>query len=113
MTLAIALFGPAAGPYVVIVLGSVGGGLWALAGVKRMTRMQGAWMMLRCILTALALTAILAAIVAPWLKVVDVKEVYVAVAFIIGAFGNKWLEVFEAVKQRVIALITIAGGPKP
>lgn len=113
VTLAVAMFGPAAGPYVVILLGSVGGSLWALAGVKKMTRKQGAGMMLRCILTALALTAILAAIVAPWLKITDVKEVYVAVAFVIGAFGNKWQEVFESLKQRFIALISISGGPKP
>ena len=70
-------------------------------------------MMLRCILTALALTAILATVVAPWLKVTDVKEAYVAVAFVIGAFGNKWQEVFESIKQRFITLISVSGGPKP
>lgn len=111
--LAIALFGPSVGPYVVILLGSIGGGLWALAGVEKMTRAQGAWMMLRCIFTALALTSILAAMVAPWFKVVDVKEAYVLVAFIIGAMGNKWLEVIDTIKLRIQAAISAFGAPKP
>lgn len=47
MTLAIAVAGPAAGPYIVILLGSIGGALWALSSAALDTRMQGAWLTLR------------------------------------------------------------------
>jgi len=57
ITLAVAVFGPNAGPYIVIVLGSLGGGLWALSSATLETRMQGAWLMLRCLVTAIVLTA--------------------------------------------------------
>ena len=110
ITLAVAIFGPHAGPYLVIVLGSLGGGLWALAGATVQTRMQGAWLMLRCIVTAISLTAMIAGLLGPWLGT-DTLEAYVVVAFFIGALGNKWIEIIDAVKTRVSNLIT--GGSKP
>lgn len=100
ITLAVAIFGPHAGPYLVIVLGSIGGGLWALAGARVQTRMQGAWLMLRCLVTAIALTAMIAGLLGPWLGT-DTLEAYVVVAFAIGALGNHWLEIIDSLKNRV------------
>lgn len=111
ITLAVALFGPQAGPYIVILLGSIGGGLWALSSTTMKTRMEGAWLMLRCIVTAIVLTALIATVVGPWFGVA-VTEVYVVVAFIIGALGNKWLEVIDTIKTRLQGLIS-SSGPKP
>lgn len=111
VTLAVALFGPQAGPYMVILLGSIGGGLWALSSTTLQTRMEGAWLMLRCIVTAIVLTALIATVVGPWFGVA-VTEAYVVVAFIIGALGNKWVEVIETIKTRLQTLISSAG-PKP
>ena len=110
VTLAIAIFGPNAGPYIVIVLGSLGGGLWALSSATLETRMQGAWLMLRCLVTAIVLTAMIAGLLGPWLGV-SIMETYAAVAFVIGALGNKWLEIIEAIKTRMASVI--AGGNKP
>ena len=109
ITLAVALFGPQAGPYIVIMLGSIGGGLWALSSTELQTRLQGLWLMLRCMVTAVVLTAIIAAVVGPWFGVA-VTEAYAAIAFFIGAMGNKWVEVIESVKDRLKALISVAGG---
>lgn len=111
ITLAVALFGPQAGPYMVILLGSIGGGLWALSSTTLQTRMEGAWLMLRCIVTAIVLTALIATVVGPWFGVA-VTEAYVVVAFIIGALGNKWVEVIETIKTRLQTLIS-SSGPKP
>lgn len=110
ITLAVALFGPQAGPYIVILLGSIGGGLWALSSTALKTRMEGLWLMLRCIVTAIVLTALIATVVGPWFGVA-VTEVYVVVAFIIGALGNKWVEVIETIKTRLQTLIS-SSGPK-
>ena len=110
VTLAVAVFGPNAGPYIVIVLGSLGGGLWALSSATLETRMQGAWLMLRCVVTAIVLTAMIAGLLGPWLGV-NTMETYAAVAFIIGALGNKWLEIIEAIKTRMSNVII--GGNKP
>lgn len=110
VTLAVAVFGPNAGPYIVIVLGSLGGGLWALSSATLETRMQGAWLMLRCVVTAIVLTAMIAGLLGPWLGV-NTMETYAAVAFVIGALGNKWLEIIDAIKTRMSNVIV--GGNKP
>lgn len=112
VTLAVAVFGPQAGPYVVIVLGSIGGALWALSSTTLETRRQGAWLMLRCVVTAVVLTALIAGIVGPWFGL-PVTEVYAVVAFCIGALGNRWQDVFESIKTRLQALISSAGGKQP
>lgn len=109
VTLAVAVFGPEFGPYVVIVLGSIGGGLWALSSAELGGLLAGLWLMVRCVLTAVVLTALIATAVATWFGVAA-TEAYAAVAFVIGAFGNKWLEVFESIKNRLLALISTAGG---
>jgi len=112
ITLAVAVFGPQAGPYVVIVLGSIGGGLWALSSTKLDTRRQGAWLMLRCVVTAVVLTSLIAGVVGPWFGL-PVTEVYAVVSFVIGMLGNRWQDVIESIKNRLQALISTAGGPKP
>lgn len=110
ITLAVALFGPHAGPYVVIILGSLGGTLWALSGATLETRLQGAWLVLRCMLTAIVLTSMIAGLLGPWLGV-SIIETYAAVAFVIGALGNKWLEIIDSLKTRMSNIIS--GGSKP
>lgn len=110
ITLAVALFGPNAGPYIVIVLGSIGGALWALSGATLTTRIDGAWLMLRCVLTAVVLTALIAGSVGPFFSL-PVTEVYAAVAFVIGALGNKWQDIFESIKTRLQGVISNGGKP--
>ncbi len=125
ITLAVAVFGPQAGPYVVIVLGSIGGGLWALSGTafapppelmpdaaRRWRRRQGLWLMVRCVITAIVLTALIAGLVGPFFGMA-VTEAYAFVAFGIGAMGNRWQDVIESVKNRLQALISTAGGKQP
>lgn len=72
--------------------------------------MQGAWLMLRCLVTAIVLTAMIAGLLGPWLGI-NTLEAYVVVAFVIGALGNKWLEIIDSIKLRAQSMIT--GGTKP
>jgi len=125
ITLAVAAFGPHAGPYVVIVLGSIGGALWALSGTaftppadmepeatRRWRQRQGLWLMLRCLITAVVLTSLIAGIVGPWAGLA-VTEAYAFVSFGIGALGNRWQDIIESIKNRMQALISTAGGKQP
>lgn len=112
VTLAVAVFGPQAGPYVVIVLGSIGGALWALSGTVLDSKRAGVSLMLRCVMTAVVLTAIISGLVGPFFNVA-VTEAYAVVAFVIGALGNKWLEIFDTIKTRLQSLISSSGGAKP
>ena len=100
VTLAVAFFGPQAGPYIVILLGSIGGGLWALSSAVLHTRMAGAWLMLRCVMTAVLLTALIAGWLGPMLGL-PVTEAYAGVAFFIGALGNHWQDIIEDIKIRI------------
>lgn len=110
MTLATAIFGPQAGPYVVILLASVGGGLWALSSAELATRMQGAWLMARCIVTAVVLTSIVAQTVGAWLNTAP-NEAVAVVAFAIGALGNRWIEIIDALKTRIAGLVSTGAKP--
>ena len=110
ITLAVAFFGPQAGPYIVIILGSIGGGLWALSSAVLATRLAGAWLMLRCVVTAVVLTAVIAGIVGPWLGIA-VTEAYAVVAFITGALGNRWQDIIDSIKTRLQGVITNGGKP--
>lgn len=108
ITLATALLGPAIGPllgpYVVIILCSAVGAQWAVIAAPESTRTQAALLMLRLVGTAVALTAMIAQLVAAWAGV-GVTEAYGLVSFAIGAFGHRWTEIFNAVKDRVLGVV--------
>jgi hypothetical protein len=110
MTLAVALFGPQAGPYMVILLGSIGGGLWPLSSAVLATKLEGVWLMLRCTCTALVLTSLIASFVGPRMGI-EVGETYALVSFVIGALGNKWQDILEAIKTRIQGVISTGGKP--
>lgn len=112
MTLAVALFGPQAGPYAVILLGSVGGGLWPLSTAVLASKMDGVWLMLRCTFTAIVLTSLIAQFIGPYMGV-DVVEAYALVSFVIGALGNKWQDILETIKTRIQGAISTSTGGKP
>lgn len=114
-TLSTAIAGPLAGPYIVIALGGVSGGLWALSGAVSATRLEGGFLLLRCVMTAVLLTALIASLIGPRFDI-PVTELYGAVSFVIGALGNRWQDVMDAIRDRVRLLVTRApdsGGPKP
>ncbi len=88
VALAIALFGPLAGQYAVIVMASLAGALWTLSETQ--TRGAGsALLVARLVLTAV----VLAGSATWWIESrygLPAHQILSPVAFLIGAFGNRW-----------------------
>lgn len=93
--LSIGLLGPLAGPYALIVFAALAGALWPLSAADTQTTAAGAWLLLRCTLTAVVLTAFIASI-AERMWAFPVNESLAPVALLIGALGNGWRPVFDA-----------------
>lgn len=105
----VALFGPLAGPYALIVFAALAGALWPLSAQATATRTEGAWLLLRCTLTAVILT-VFAASLLDRLWGVPVNEGLAPVALLIGALGNGWRPVFDAFGAAMGALAGKLGG---
>lgn len=103
VAIAIALFGPLAGQYAVIVLAALAGALWALSEAK--TRGVGSAMLLvRLILTALVLAG------APtwWLEMhydLPAHQILAPVAFLIAAVGDRWRSAISTLWSRAISSV--------
>lgn len=110
-TLFVALFGPLAGPYALIVFAALAGALWPLSSTETETRAAGAWLLLRCTLTAIALTAFIGQGIDK-LYGIPAVEALSPVAFAIGALGNGWRPVFVALASAVAALASRLGGAR-
>lgn len=110
--LSVALLGPMAGPYALIAFASLAGAMWPLSASSTGTRMAGAWLLLRCTLTAILLTVFLANIIERrW--GLPVSESLAPVALAIGALGNGWRPVFGALGEALRVIIgRFAGGQK-
>lgn len=105
----IALLGPLAGPYALIVFASLAGALWPLSAQVTATHAEGAWLLLRCTLTAIVMTVFFAGVLErAW--GVPINEGLGAVALLIGALGNGWRPVFNSLSAGLTALAGKVGG---
>lgn len=102
--LAVGFFGPLAGPYAVIIFAALSGAMWPLSAHTTGSKLAGAWLLLRCTLTAVAMTAVLATLLERHLHV-PIGEGLAPIALIIGALGNGWRPVFEAVSNAMAAIV--------
>ena len=110
--LSIALLGPLAGPYALILFASLAGSLWPLSAAATLTRREGAWLVLRCTMTSVVLTGGAAA----WMQAqygIQVNESITPIAFIFGALGNGWRAVLDAVSGMVSTVVTRLGTGAP
>lgn len=110
ITVATAVAGPLAGPYLVIALGGLSGGLWALSSTSGTTRLQGAMLMLRCMFMAVLLTSIIAQVLGVQFGI-QTTELYGLVSLGIGMLGNRWQGITDALYERVRLVIVGAGKP--
>ncbi|MFN7155090.1 MAG: hypothetical protein ACK4OE_15505 [Acidovorax sp.] len=111
--ISIALLGPMAGPYALIVFAALAGALWPLSAADTMSKSAGAWLLLRCTLTAVVLTSVISVVLQKHWQI-PASEALAPVAFAIGALGNGWRPVFEAVGAALHALLArVGGGTKP
>lgn len=104
VVLATAILGPAAGEYAVIVLSALAGSLWALGKLQTASRAAGALLMLRLMLTAVALTGVSAW----WLDAhyqIPAHQLLAPISFSIAALGDRWGPVLDAVSARLARMI--------
>jgi hypothetical protein len=111
VTLSVAFLGPQFGPYAVIVFAALSGALWPLSASHTDGIGAGAWLLLRCTLTAVFLTGMLAGLAETWLKV-PINTGLAPVAMLIGALGNGWRPVFESVGAALGMLVNRGGAGK-
>lgn len=111
ITLAVGVFGPHVGPYIVILLASIAGSMWALSSAELATRMAGLWLLLRCVVTAIVLTSLIAQLLGPRIGL-PVGEAYAVVAFVIGMMGNRWQKIIDTLQERIQGAISNSGSNK-
>lgn len=107
--ISVALLGPMAGPYALIAFASLAGAMWPLSAQSTATRLAGAWLLLRCTLTAIVLTVFLAQVIErAW--GVPAAESLAPVALAIGALGNGWRPVFSSIGDALRVILGRIGG---
>lgn len=106
--LAIAVLGPMAGPYALIVFAALAGALWPLSTMPTVTRMQGAAFLLRVVAGAVVLTGSAAYWIETTYRVPAVESVAL-VAFGIGAMGNGWRPVLAGLRGALVNLVSRLG----
>lgn len=87
--LVVALLSPLTGPFAVIVLAALAGATWPLAAADTATRRQGAFLLIRLVLTSVALTGFIAFLVEQQLGF-PANKVLAPVAFVIAWIGDAW-----------------------
>lgn len=107
--LLIALLGPLAGQYTVIVMAALAGALWPLSTMELPTRAAGAAFLFRIVASAVLLTGAAAWYLEANYQVPAIHGMAV-VAFLIGAMGNGWAPVFRAMRDGLSAFARAAGG---
>lgn len=100
----IVLLGPVLGPWVTVLLAAFSGALWTMGRADTGSRLTAAWLLSRVMLTALVLTGGIAALLAQFMAW-SLDHVLPAVAFTIGALGDKVGGLREAAAQRLRSLI--------
>lgn len=102
--LAIALLGPMAGPYALIVFAALAGALWPLSTMPTVTRAQGAVFLLRIVATSVTLTGGAAYWIETRYQVPAVQSL-AFVAWGIGAMGNGWRPVLQGLRNAVVNVV--------
>lgn len=107
--LLIALLGPMAGPYAVIVMAALAGALWPLSTMVLPSRRAGAAFLFRIVASAVLLSGSAAWYLETKYSVPAIHGMAV-VAFLIGAMGNGWSPVFNALRNGLSSFARSFGG---
>lgn len=107
--LLISLLGPFAGPYALIVMASLLGAMWPLSVMPGVTKRAGAMFLLKIVSTAVILTTSVSWYLEAHHNFPAVHGLSV-VAFFIGALGNGWGPVLNALRHGLAAMARGLGG---
>lgn len=101
ITLIVTLLGPLAGEYATIIFSALIGSLWALSRLKTPTRLQGAVLVLKLTTTAVVLAGWMAwALDAKWGW--PAQRFLGPLAFFVAFFGDRWVQVMDALLDRLL-----------
>lgn len=106
--IAVVLLGPTAGPYAVIVFSALAGAMWPLQATRTNSNWEGAWLLLRCTMTAVVLTFFLAGMLERFWAIPRL-ETLGPVAFLVGGLGNGWRPVFDSLGEVIKGLLSMLG----
>jgi len=100
----IAILGPLAGQYSLIVMAALAGAMWPLSTMEGTTRAAGAFFLARIVFTAIFITGSLSWLLSSHLDL-PVYESMAIAAFAIGALGNGWGRVFRGLRDGLAAML--------
>ena len=89
----VSILGPQAGPWALIVVASIGGGLWPLSSAQTQSAREAIMLLLRCALLAIFATGGIARYLENTYDL-PVSDGLALVALAIGAMGNGWRAFF-------------------
>lgn len=104
----IALLGPLAGQYTVIVMAALAGAMWPLSTMDLPTKRAGAAFLFRIVCAAVILSGSAAFFLEQQYGYPVIHGMAV-VAFLIGAMGNGWSPIFRAMRDGLSAFLRAAG----
>jgi hypothetical protein len=100
--LLIAILGPLGGEYAAIIFAALGGALWPLQTMKDVSKKKGAFFLFRVVITAVLITGS----ATYWLEAkyeLPALHGMTVVAFFIGAMGNGFGSVIDALRAGLAA----------
>lgn len=96
--LLVGLLGPTAGPWAAILAGALGGSLWPLSGMETPSSGAALFLVVRCVVTSLVLTGIIAAYIERTYGT-PISESLAVVSLVISAMGNGWRPVIARIAR--------------
>ena len=99
------------GDYFVICVCALAGATWPLAAAPTQTRRQGAFLLVRLVLAAAALSSSIAFLIEFYLHIPSTKAL-APVAFVIAALGDRWQSIIGALGDALARAASAFGGSK-
>lgn len=104
----VALFGPLAGEWALIVFAALAGGMWTVSRVETQTHKQAAWLLIKLVFTAVVFTGVGASAIEAYWNI-PAKQILAPVSFLIGFVGDKWQDLLRPVIDKITSFINKVG----
>jgi hypothetical protein len=102
---AVAITGYLSGDYTSILFGAIAGSFWPLGGATTESRLKAAWLLVKLVMTALALTGFIAHLLEQHKAVENASFVLGPIAFFIAVLGDRWVRVFDSLANGLVSVV--------